>query len=202
MNDLADSFFKIAIPGSMPQSGNLLVAEPFLDEPYFRHSVISLLEYDAAGGATGVVMNHNTGYILQDLLDNINAEGPIPVYCGGPLGLDRLVYIHTIGDNIIPGARMYADGLYIGGDFDAMTEYVNSGYPVEGYVRFFTGHSGWMEGQLEREIEQGAWVPMSASPDTAALLRLDGDRYWHRAVRTLGSKFRPWQLLPANPLFN
>lgn len=202
MKDIATALFKVASSGIKPRSGSLLVAEPFLDEPFFTHSVVALIDYAATEGATGVVMNHSTGYTLQDLLEGITADTPVPVFCGGPLGQDRLYYLHTLGDKIIPGARQFAPGVYVGGDFDAMTAYVNAGYPIEGNVRFFIGYSSWTAGQLEQEIEEYSWAeaPAWGAPDS--LFTLQSDAYWHRAVRAMGENYRSWQLLPDDPRKN
>lgn len=202
MKDIATTLFKIATAKSAPGCGSLLVAEPMLNEPYFNHSVISLLDYAPDEGATGVVMNKPTGYYLHDLLENVNADRQIPVYCGGPLGQDRLFYLHTLGDSIIPGARRYASNLYVGGDFDAMTAYVNSGYPIDGTVRFFIGYSSWIEGQLEHEIDEDTWAQAPTTVAPEVLLSMTGEAYWHYIVRTLGESFRSWQLVPINPAMN
>ncbi len=202
MKDIATTLFKVANSGITPCSGSLLVAEPFLDEPYFSHSVVALIDYAPREGATGVVMNHPTGYNLQDLLEGISAEEAVSVFCGGPLGQDRLYYLHTLGDKIIPGARMFAPGIYVGGDFDAMTAYVNAGYPLEGNVRFFIGYSSWTAGQLENEIDEYTWAQAPSWGAPESLLTLEGDPYWHRAVRAMGQSYRSWQLLPADPRNN
>lgn len=202
MKDLASTLFRVSSDKSAPRRGGLLVAEPFLRESYFSHGVISLIDYAPDEGATGVVMNKPTGYRLADLLDNTRVFSNAEVYCGGPLGQDRLYFIHTLGDKIIPGARMYAPGLYVGGDFNSVIDYVNSGYPVSGNVRFFIGYSSWTDGQLEEEIGEDTWAqaPMPENPES--LLTLHGDAYWHRAVRSLGENYRSWQLLPSDPKSN
>lgn len=199
MKDIATTLFEVATSAVKPYSGCLLLAEPFLCEPFFRHSVIALIDYAADEGATGAVMNHATGYTLQDLLEGVTAGSPVPVFCGGPLGQDRLYYIHTLGDKIIPGARMFAPGVYVGGDFDAMIAYVNAGYPIEANVRFFIGYSSWTAGQLEQEIDEGSWVEAQPWGSPESLLTLQGDSYWHRAVRAMGASYRSWQLLPDDP---
>ncbi|MDE6463991.1 MAG: YqgE/AlgH family protein [Muribaculaceae bacterium] len=202
MKDLATTLFKVATDKRAPHCGGLLVAEPFLRESYFNHSVISIIDYAPSEGATGVVMNKPTGYKLSDLLEGVGIESDAGVYCGGPLGQDRLYFIHSLGDRIIPGARLYAPGLYVGGEFDAIIAYVNSGYDIDGCVRFFIGYSSWTDGQLEREIEEETWAqaPVPAAPET--LLTLSDDAYWHRAVRELGDNYRSWQLIPCNPKMN
>ena len=203
MKNLANSLFHVAvIDDSAPRCGGLLVAEPFLAETHFNHGVVSIIDYDPDEGATGVVMNNRTEYMLSELLDGVSSDADRPVYCGGPLGLDRLFFIHNLGPYIIPDGRRYADGLYVGGDFDAVLDYINSGYSAEGAVRFFIGYSSWTRGQLEREIHDGTWAKAPMPRSTAMLLSGSADSYWHRMVRTLGEAYRPWLLLPRNPSHN
>lgn len=203
MKNLADTLFKVRGTKVAPYNGAILVAEPFLTETHFNHSVISIIDYDAEEGATGAVMNHRSECMLAELFDDINVRHDVPVYCGGPVGQDRLYFIHTLGSGIIPGAREYAPGLYIGGDFKAIVNYVNEGYPTDGMVRFFVGYSSWTAGQLEQELAEASWAIPSGNPDMSdEFLSLHGDRQWHRAVRHLGEEYRSWRLVPRNPEMN
>ncbi len=198
MKDFTAQIFRVKSNSQLPIVGGLLVAEPFLREGYFNHGVVSLIDYVPSEGATGVVMNNRTEYKLDELLDGVDRGGDIPVFCGGPLGLDRLYFLHTLGSDIIPGARPYSEGLYVGGDFDAVISYVNAGYPLDGAVRFFIGYSSWAEGQLEREIRREKWALSPAPSNPSDLFQGVGDRYWHRTVRSLGPEYRSWTLLPRN----
>lgn len=177
--------------------GDLLIAQPFLDEDWFSRAVISVIDYDRKNGATGVVLNNLMTYTLGEVLDGV-APGAhdIPVFCGGPVSQDRLYFIHTLGTQIFAGAREYAPGLYIGGDFDSAMQYVNEGYPVDGCLRFFVGYSGWSPGQLEQEMRDDTWAISPVIGEPADLLRGEGDPYWHRIVRQMGTAYRSWQLLP------
>ncbi len=198
MKDLDTSlFFRIAAPDRTVREGDLLVAQPFLSESYFRHAVITLIDYSPRGGATGVVLNKSVDYRLADVLDGVDPEVDVEVYCGGPLSQDRLYFIHTLGDSIIPGARLYTPGLWVGGDFDTAIEYVNAGYPAEGMIRFFVGYSGWDAGQLEAELEEDTWAVMHQGRHQG-LIALSGDACWHEAVRGLGPDYRSWRLVPDN----
>ena len=160
MKDLDQFLNRIDLPRINPSSGALLVAEPFLRESYFNHAVIYLVDYGDGESSMGIVMNKTTNYLLSDLLNNVTRREPVPVYCGGPLSGDRLYFIHRLGD-IIPGAKHIADGMYIGGDFDCMIDYVNAGYPLEGFVRFCLGYSGWDVGQLDDELKNNVWAVTS-----------------------------------------
>lgn len=198
MKDITTNLFRVKSSSQPPAVGGLLVTEPFMHESYFNHGVVSLIDYVPDEGATGVVMNNRTEYQLNELLEGIETRIQIPVFCGGPLGQDRLYFLHTLGSEIIANARRYAPGIYIGGDFDAIISYVNAGYPVDGAVRFFIGYSNWAEGQLEREIRRENWAIAPPPACASDLLRTVGDSYWHRTVRSLGPAYRAWTLLPRN----
>lgn len=198
MKGIDTTFFDMSTLKLPVGDGDLLVAQPFMDEAWFKCGVITVIDYDSKEGTTGVVLNNAMNYTLPDVLDGVNSAVKVPVYCGGPVSQDRLYFIHTLGDEILPGARRYAPGLYIGGDFDAAMQYVNEGYPTEGIIRFFIGYSGWSPGQLEQEIEENTWAVLKSPQDPQSLLRGSGPHYWHRAVAALGPHYRPWRHIPAD----
>lgn len=202
MIDYESEIFNINIASpAIPRPGALLVSEPFLREDYFRHSVITLVEYEFGSTAMGVVMNHPTGYHLHSLIEGVRRKEEIPVFCGGPLSCDRLFFMHTLGNEIIPETNEVAPGLFMGGDFKAMKQYVNAGYPIEGYIRFFIGYSGWSREQLDEELASKVWA-VAECEETHRLLTGSNDSYWHRYVRSLGDDFRCWLYHPCNPQCN
>ncbi len=193
--------FNINLPTADPHQGSLLVAEPFLKDDYFLHAVICLIDYEGADSpAMGIVLNRQTAYSLQDLVENITVEEKIPIYCGGPVAYDRLYFLHTLGD-ILPGGREVRPGLWVGGDFDAMIDYINSGYPIEDRIRFFVGYSGWSKGQLSQEVEAHTWA-VAEIESNDKLFTLSEDELWHDAVRSLGHEHRGWLFHPRNPHAN
>ena len=202
MKDIASILFKISGVKTTPAAGSVLIAEPFLKDTFYTHGVMSIIDYVPEDGATGVILNNRSEYKLADLLDNITVPEPIPVFCGGSTGQDRLFFIHTLGPDIIADARPYAPGLYVGGNFDDAISYVNDGYNTEGAIRFFLGYCNWVEGQLEREIQNDKWVSAGNSTSPEELLSEAGDAYWHRMVRGLGPDYRSWSLMPRNAVCN
>lgn len=196
MLDFDSLLFNIDITSKVAHPGSLLVAEPFLRDNYFSHGVVWLVDYAMGEKAMGIVLNHPTGYTLQQLVPDVTRRDDIPIYCGGPMSCDRLYFVHTLG-SIIDGAREVADGLYIGGDFKQMLSYVNSGYPYEGCLRFFLGYSGWDVGQLDNELRNKVWA-VADLPDATDALTLDDDAYWHNVVRSMGNGFRGWRYHPKN----
>lgn len=197
MKDLSTSILKIkTVRPTSIAPGLLLVAEPFLSESYFNHSVITLVDYSPSEGALGLVMNNLSDYSLDEFIDGVDKKTNVPVYCGGPVGQDRMVFMHTLGEKLFAGSKEFAPGLYLGGDLAAAIDYVNSGYPIDGVIRFFIGYSGWDARQLDDELDSGVWAVTGAPANLSVLLSGSSDAYWHKSVRSMGEAYRAWRFFP------
>ncbi len=183
-----------------PQKGDLLIAEPLLDEPYFKRSVILLLDEDNNQGHIGLALNKITPVSLQDLFPDWKAGAEVPVYSGGPVEADRLFMLHTMGDRF-EGSMEVSPGLYVGAKLDDIIDYINNNRYADGNIRFFLGYSGWSRGQLTSEILKNTWA-LNPNPSHTDVLTGAEDLYWRREVRRLGEKYRSWLLVPSNPAFN
>ncbi|WP_290452441.1 YqgE/AlgH family protein [uncultured Muribaculum sp.] len=201
MTELENFLFNIKLPQKEPCVGDLLVAEPFLRESYFNHAVVCLVDCPHAESSMGLVLNKLSDYSLADLLPVAgNSLSDIPVMSGGPVDENRLFYLHTLGD-IMPGAEHIGNGLYIGGDFDSVVEYVNSGAAVKGLIKFYLGYSGWDALQLQDEIDRNVWAVAGAGcPDH--VLGWAPEKFWHRQVRLMGPDYRGWLFHPQYPRLN
>lgn len=144
----------------------------------------------------GVVMNLAIENPLQELTDGVTLEEDVAVFCGGPLSHDKLYFMHSLGDSVIPGGTRVGKNMWLGGDFKTAIEYVNSGYPLEGNLRFFIGYSSWGPGQLEEELDSRTWAVVGESSLKVDFLRNQGISYWYEVVRELGPDYRPWLMLP------
>ena len=183
-----------------PQKGDLLIAEPLLNEPYFKRSVILLLDEDNNQGHIGLALNKITPVSLQDLFPDWKAGAEVPVYSGGPVEADRLFMLHTMGDRF-EGSMEVLPGLYVGAKLDDIIDYINNNRYADGNIRSFLGYSGWSRGQLTSEILKNTWA-LNPNPGHTDVLTGAEDLYWRREVRRLGEKYRSWLLVPSNPAFN
>lgn len=183
-----------------PEKGDLLIAEPLLQEKVFKRSVIMLLEEDSQKGHVGLVLNKPTSITLKDLFPEWEAGEFVKVYCGGPVESDRLFMMHSLGD-IFEGAMEIAPDLYVGAKVEDMLAFVNENPDIEGKMRFFLGYSGWIAGQLSSEIKHHTWA-LNHHSDTRMLLRGKGNTYWRREVERLGEDYRSWLVVPSDPSFN
>jgi putative transcriptional regulator len=139
-----------------PRPGVLLVASPQLSDANFLRSVVFLLDHSDSG-SLGFILNRPLDVPLGDLWSEapgglidarIAAEG-------GPVDKHKGLLLH--GDLTLPGAQPMGDGIAVGGDLAALQERWATGSDHCG-PRLFLGHSGWTAGQLDREIEDGAWL--------------------------------------------
>ncbi len=205
MKKIKTDIFNIETVKRPPFAGALLVAQPFLDESYFNHAVAAIVQYSPQDGALGMVLNNLTAYRMPDILPSVvrnDFTESIPVFLGGPVGTDRLFYIHTLGPDIIAGSAEFAPGLYAGGDFNDVLNYINSGYPVDGCIRFMIGYCGWSSGQLESELDENSWAVADMLSPADAVLRDADDAYWHKVVSRMGAHYRNWQYFPQNTQSN
>lgn len=183
-----------------PKSGQLLLAEPLMNDPVFGRSVIVILEQDSVGGHVGLCLNKGPICSLSDLCGGLDNTPDIPVYQGGPVDLERLFMLHKLG-NRFSNALEIAPGLFIGAAEEEVMDYLLTRPDGAKNVRFFLGYSGWSAGQLTSEIMKNSWA-LNVHPDTTELLAGAGDSYWRREVGKLGPDYRSWLIVPENPSFN
>jgi putative transcriptional regulator len=193
-----DSSFLTIDAVFQPSVGRMLIAQPFMSEPYFGRSVVLLTQHSDLG-SMGLVLNKPLKLFLHEIVEGVIIEENIPVFCGGPVGAKSLFYLHNIDE--IPQSLKIAQNLYLGGDFDWLMENLNAGLGLTGRVRFFLGYSGWDEGQLTEEINQQSWLVSKLS--TEEILHLSGyDTLWARSMQSMGGKYKRWAEFPQNPNLN
>ena len=166
--------------------GRLLVATPPLEDPNFDRTVVFVLEHHEEG-AIGVVLNRPSIESLDEPLDRwIDLQtAPSSVFDGGPVEQNALIALartpRPLGESDehlspiagrIASADLTADPALLAGD-------------VEG-VRVFRGYAGWGPGQLEYEIESGAWLVLDSEPDD--VLSDHPDELWRDVLRRQGGR--------------
>ena len=177
--------------------GQLLLAAPELLDPNFVHAVILLIEHNEMG-ALGLVINRPTNKTVEDLWRQVGestCECPQPVHLGGPVS-GPLMAIHTLDGlaemEIVPGVFFAAKKQ----NLDELVRQV-------GDFKMFIGHAGWGPGQLEGEIQQGAWHSLAARIDDLFDTRDDlWERLLHRAVAGLLPEMLGIKHVPPDPSLN
>lgn len=191
--------FKINHNNLRPGKGKILISEPFLQDVYFQRAVVLLIEHNAKG-SMGFVLNKRTDLYVNSFFADLVDQPNIPVYLGGPVSANHLFFIHSLGEDIVPGGVRIGDHLYFDGEFESLKQYIREGYPIEGKVKFFMGYSGWTENQLTDEILSNSWLVSSSTNEN--IIRANGDSFWNDSIQVLGTPYATWVNYPKDPGMN
>ncbi|MDP2423123.1 MAG: YqgE/AlgH family protein [Bacteroidales bacterium] len=181
----------------LPAMGCILISEPFMHDFYFRRSVVLLADHSHEG-TFGLIINKPVDLMFNDIIKGFPQYNG-KLYLGGPVKTSNLYFIHTLGDQI-EGSTKIIDGLYWGGDVEAVKEMLTINQLNNQNIRFFIGYAGWVSKQLDRELDENSWVV--ADSDAATLLNTDPDVLWRHSVKSLGKQFAMWANYPIDPLMN
>jgi len=134
---LVDDLFNIAkLNKTQPSKGKFLISEPFMEDNFFKRSVVFLCDHNE-DGSFGFVLNNILSINMKDVMEGFE-ECEFEVGFGGPVNSSNLYYIHTLGD-ILENSICIQDGLYTGGNFEKLQGLINSGLVDTNQVRFFLG---------------------------------------------------------------
>jgi putative transcriptional regulator len=135
-------------------NGSVLLARDILQDPNFIAAVVLICIYAKEGGTYGLVLNRPSHMPLSEIFDGFGAmAAPREICIGGPVQQDELQVIR-ITDLPQPESFQVASRVYLGGKWKNVDEMLAAD-PAS--TRLFLGYSGWAAGQLETEIEAGAW---------------------------------------------
>ncbi len=172
-------------------AGRFLVATPVISLPPFARTVVLILEHDDTG-AIGIILNHDTHIPVADVLEDLAglATEPRTVFLGGPVSPDTAIALaHAPGGPFLRPTPLGTIGI------------VDPTDPPDDVkaLRVYAGYSGWDPGQLEAEIEEGAWWIVLARVedifgDTAGL--------WTTTVRRAPGRVPLYSTYPDDPTAN
>ena len=171
-------------------TGQVLIAMPTMADPRFTHSVIYLCAH-TSDGAMGIVLNQPLAApSFEDLLKTLEVEPAPParsirLTSGGPVDNGRGFVLHTT-DWTGDGSLLVDAGVALTASLDILKAIASGGGPQLGLLAL--GYAGWGPGQLDREMQQNAWLttPVAAPEDLGLLFDADYDTKWRRALAKLG----------------
>lgn len=172
-----------ALPGRADDdlaAGKILIADKKLKDPNFDQTVVYLITYDDEG-AVGLILNRETDTPVTKVLRGMKeaANRKDFAFSGGPVEEDSVLALYRTTTKQ-KGGRQISREVYAVLDEAALKEVLATG--ADGNVlRFYVGYSGWGPGQLENEVNAGAWTVFSG--DAKTVFDGDPDTLWDRLNR-------------------
>ena len=193
------------LKGHDPQAGRLLVATPLLGDPNFRRTVILVVEHEEVQGTLGVVLNRPTKIPVGQVLDQWTepdhrparwcstaarspaaARWPWPS-CPAPMsrsaGVPSMAPPHWPASGCLTSTRRRACLLR-----------------RSSRCASTPGYAGWSPGQLESEIDEGAWYVVTAEPGD--VFAVDPDALWRTVLRRQEGDLAFLATYPDDPSLN
>ncbi|NNC94858.1 MAG: YqgE/AlgH family protein [Chitinophagales bacterium] len=184
------------------QIGDIILAEPFMEDTDFKRSVVLLCDHDDENGTIGFIVNKGTKLKLNDVLEDFPFFD-VAVNIGGPVQQDTLHFIHNIGPKLDGGIEV-VDGIYWGGNYETLKIMIENNEVSPENFKFFLGYSGWSVGQLEEEMGEKSWI-LSTPKQPHILPKLEGKtngNLWKQILIEMGGKYKQIANFPEHPSLN
>ncbi len=180
-----------------PTKGRLLIAEPsILNDDSFKRAIILLTEHTTQS-SVGFILNRPLEYVLEDLIPDVNCN--FTIYQGGPVEQDNLYFIHKV-PHLLKDSVEVANGIYWGGNFNALKKLLVDDLIKPTDIRFFLGYSGWGTNQLKEELGTQSWF--ITENDFKNILAEDEEAIWKNKLLQKGGEYKIWANAPADIQMN
>jgi putative transcriptional regulator len=128
----------------------------------------------------GFVLNRPSGFELSSVFRprGVTVSND-PVYTGGPVAREG-AYLLLRSARRPKGGEAVAADVYFTGNLEALDEALRESVRPD-RLRVFIGYSGWGAGQLDNEIEAGAWHVFAGEP--ALAFDPKPETLWRRLIR-------------------
>jgi len=170
----------------MDLTGQIIVSMPSLRDERFFKTVIYMCAHSSEG-SMGIILNKKIDYDLYpDLLEQLGIDKPLEnkkllVRYGGPVESGRGFVLHS--DDIIRQESLNIDkGVALTGTAEFFEDLVKGKGPKNSILAL--GYAGWGPGQLEKEIIQDSWMPVSV--ESSFLFDDEVSKKWNEAYKLLG----------------
>jgi len=144
--------------------GVFLIANKPLAGSYFRNSVILIVEHDIRR-TSGLIINKPLNQALSKVLPDIKQfeKSKKLLYLGGPV-MPEMAFLLFRTRKSPQNSIKISDKVYFSHKVEALSA---QGTVLDNEEDFqvYSGYSGWLPGQLEREISRGSWRVVTADPE-------------------------------------
>ncbi len=182
--------FGVSLVGMVTDlSPGFLVAAPGLRDPSFREAVVLLVDHRPEG-ALGFVVNRPADVSFRSVLEELEltedgAPSPdVPVLVGGPVAPHTGWIVFDPRLRQVPEqARIEVGETVQVSASRAVLESLATATDGSRHL-LVLGYAGWGAGQLDSEIREGSWIPVSL--DAAVVFETPYPERWAAALAQLG----------------
>lgn len=158
--------------------GRFLVARRDLGDPNFERTVVVLLRHDGRS-SMGLVINRRTRVALSELFPKQKGTPRTsdPLFWGGPVGMTGALALlraerEAEAEEVLPGTYLITSK-------DVLEKKLAEGGGIS-RLRVYLGYCGWGPGQLQQELEMGAWHLMQG--DSSLVFDPAPETLWSRLI--------------------
>jgi putative transcriptional regulator len=167
-----------------PAVGRVLVASEKLGDPNFSQSVVLIIRFDPDKGTLGLMINRRSKVPISRIFPDVSGAKADPVYLGGPVELSTaqaLLRTPSKSDDMVH----VLGNVFATASKDIIEKSISArAEPSKFHI--YLGYAGWAAGQLEAEMELGAWSVLRVTPDD--IFDEDPDSLWTRLSRKADSQ--------------
>jgi putative transcriptional regulator len=171
-----------SVRAAKPPTAILLVAHGIPPESDFSDSVVLVMN-NLGPAPVGIIVNRPSPIPVSDVFPDLKRLEQLRdrLYFGGPVELESVWFL--LRATKPPEHSIQAlDDLYLSADRELLRRLLSRDKPMDG-LRIFIGHAGWAPGQLEHEIDLGAWNLERADAD--AVFNGGAERPWPDSGRSV-----------------
>ena len=175
--------------------GQLLISGGGLFDPNFRQTVVLVGEHDEKG-AVGVVLNRPLDVSVEQAVPALSElVGPgEKLFRGGPVEPNQAVLLVDVGVPGILDVPVFGSVGFLTGEVPSEIR------PEVRTARVYLGHAGWGPGQLDAELEAGAWIVEKATGED--VFTAEPGALWRRILERKGPRYATLARIPFDPSMN
>jgi len=160
--------------------GKFLVASPSIADPWFQETVVLLIGYNAAAGATGLIINRPTKVPLVEMLPSVPGlkQRSDVVYYGGPVEGQQMLMLIRSDEKLEESENVFVN-VYVSLSLNTLERMI-SAHKTQKQFRVYGGYAGWLPGQLNREVLHGDWYIVNA--DAGFIFEKKSSDVWHELL--------------------
>jgi putative transcriptional regulator len=159
--------------------GDILLANERLGDPNFAESVVLIVQFEQDKGTMGVILNRRTKVPISKVFPATAGATSDPVFLGGPVQVTAVQALLRLPEKTSQ-ARHIIGNVYATGSKELIEKSIASRSDPSKF-RLYLGYAGWGPGQLEAEIQIGAWSLVTGRPEIA--FDRDPESLWQRLTK-------------------